>query len=54
MLGKLLAPVVGGIELSEHIQWDDATVFRHAARKKAEQALKEMGCRAPSSAFLRQ
>ena len=36
MLGKLLAPVVGGIELSEHIEADGVLVFRHACKLGCE------------------
>ena len=36
MLGKLLARVTSGIELSEHIEADGETVFRHACRLGCE------------------
>jgi bifunctional non-homologous end joining protein LigD len=35
-LTDLLAPGVGGIELSEHIEADGATVFRHACKLGCE------------------
>ena len=36
MLGKLLARVASGIELSEHIEASGETVFRHACRLGCE------------------
>ena len=36
MLGNILAPIVGGVELSEHIGADGENVFRHACRLGCE------------------
>ena len=35
-LGDLLAPITGGIALSEHIEADGLTVFRHARKLGCE------------------